>query len=176
MEILIMKKSLKLSVVAIFGAIGLWSSMANAADLVTFDQGIGVKPVSNVTGMAPDLMVKANVVRGVMPAEQIWVIRGLNAVVNDQGMIAVHGHGLLLGGGDNIATNGKAYVFATLICENEAPFVERSTTVTGVPVMPNGNFWINDVLTPAPTECAYPALLIRSAATYHWFAAGIPMR
>jgi hypothetical protein len=52
-------------------------------------------------------------------------------------------------------------------------FVQRNTAVTGVPLDPNGNFRIDDVLNPAPTECASSVLLIRNT-TGVWFAAGIP--
>jgi hypothetical protein len=39
----------------------------------------------------------------------------------------------------------------------------------------NGDFRIDDALTPAPpTSCGSPVLLIVSAANGHWFAAGIP--
>jgi hypothetical protein len=65
-------------------------------------------------------------------------------------------------------------VFATLICEPAAPFVERSTTAAGVPLEPNGDFRIDDVLSSVPAECASPVLLIRNAANGALFAAGIP--
>jgi hypothetical protein len=41
-------------------------------------------------------------------------------------------------------------------------------------VSPNGNFRINDKLSPTPKfPCASPLLLIQSAANAHWFAFGI---
>jgi hypothetical protein len=61
-----------------------------------------------------------------------------------------------------------------VICEPAAPFIERSTSFTGVALEPNGDFRINDTLNPAPTECASPVLLIRTASNGTWFAAGIP--
>jgi hypothetical protein len=64
-------------------------------------------------------------------------------------------------------------VFATLICEAAAPFVERSTDLTGVALEADGDFRIDDVLVPAPTDCASPVLLIRNTGGA-WFAAGIP--
>ena len=64
-------------------------------------------------------------------------------------------------------------VFATLICEAAAPFIEHSTTLTGVPLAPNGDFKIDDVLVPMPDGCASPVLLIRTASGGTWFAAGI---
>lgn len=65
-------------------------------------------------------------------------------------------------------------MFATLICEAAAPFTERNTTLTGVPLAPNGNFQIDDFLSPAPFDCPSPMLLIRNVANLSWFAAGIP--
>jgi hypothetical protein len=50
-------------------------------------------------------------------------------------------------------------VFATLICEAAAPFVERNTSFT-VPLEPNGDFRIDDAVSPVPTECPSPVLLI----------------
>jgi hypothetical protein len=145
--------------------------------LVKFDGGIGVIPVSNVAVDAAGVVtVSRNVVRGVSPAGQIWVIRELKADVKGDGSIRVDGRGLLLGGGNNIAGNANARVFATLICEAAAPFIERSTTLAGVALEPDGDFKIDDVLTPVATECASPVLLIRNAANLGWFAAGIPRR
>ena len=63
-------------------------------------------------------------------------------------------------------------VFATLICENVAPFIERNTK--SVPLAANGDFKIDDVLSPPPSSsCATPVLLIRNAANLNWFLAGI---
>jgi hypothetical protein len=145
--------------------------------LVRFDGGIGVIPVSsaagtpNADGTSPN--VNRNVVRGVNPPGQIWVIRNLKADVGTDGSIVVRGRGLLLGGGNNIGLNANARVFATLICEAATPFVERNTALTGVPLAPNGDFRIDDKLDPAPAACASPVLLIRSTANKSWFAAGI---
>jgi hypothetical protein len=50
----------------------------------------------------------------------------------------------------------------------------HNTTLTGVPLQQNGDFVIDDVLTPVPSTCASPVLLIRNVAGT-WFAAGIPM-
>jgi hypothetical protein len=62
-------------------------------------------------------------------------------------------------------------VFATLICESVAPFVEHNTAA--VPLEANGDFRIDDTLSSAPSECASPVLLIRNTGGV-WFAAGIP--
>lgn len=116
-----------------------------------------------------------NVVRGVQPPGQIWVIRELRAEVRDDGRIRVQGRGLLLGGGNGIGGNANASVFATLICEAAAPFTLHNTTLAGVALEPDGDFKIDDVLTPVPVDCASPVLLIRNVAGA-WFAAGIPRR
>src|SRR4029450_10749225 len=70
--------------------------------LVRFKGGIGVHPVSNVTvaGSPPVVTVAANIVRGVNPAGQIWVIDNLDAKVKTNGDIKVEGKGLILGGGN----------------------------------------------------------------------------
>ena len=143
--------------------------------LVKFRGGIGVLPVAAGVGQAATAnAVTRNIVRGVEPAGQIWVIAALRADVKVDGRIRVNGRGLLLGGGDQIGFNGNASVFATLICEAVAPFTEHSTNATGVALAPNGDFRIDDVLDPAPpADCDSPVLLIRVTAG-PWFAAGIP--
>lgn len=161
----------------------VFSLSASADDsLVKFKGGIGVIPVSSGVAVAPTLptaavveSVSRNIVRGVQPPGQIWVIDDLKTDVKANGAIKVRGKGLLLGGGNNIGTNGSQSVFATLICEAAAPFTLRNTNVAGVPLEPNGDFRIDDVLTPAPADCASPVLLIRNLGGA-WFAAGIPKR
>jgi hypothetical protein len=115
-----MKKSLfASSLVVLIG--GVFASSVIADDtLVRFRGGIGDIPVANVAGTVnPDgtfPSVTRNIVRGVNPAGQIWVISALRADVKVDGRIRVDGRGLLLGGGNGIGTNGNASVFATLIC------------------------------------------------------------
>jgi hypothetical protein len=159
-------------------------SLARADDtLVQFDRGIGVDPVSNAQGMAATAnVVNRNIVRGVQPASS-WVIAKLKAEVKDDGRITVDGRGLVFASGDAIGTalvltpTGAAAsikVFATLICENVAPFVEHNSNP--VPLAANGDFKIDDVLSPLPpppSSCATPVLLIRNAGNGVWFAAGI---
>jgi hypothetical protein len=171
-----MKKALVLLsfLVALFAR----SAVANDT-LVKFRGGIGDIPVSNVAGTAnPDGTfpnVTRNIVRGVEPAGQIWVISALKADVKVDGRIRVDGRGLLLGGGNTIGTNGNASVFATLICATGAPFTQFSTDLDGVPLAANGDFRIDDVLVPAPPAvCDSPVLLIRVTVAGAWFAAGIP--
>lgn len=142
--------------------------------LVEFQGGIGVIPVSSGVGTAATATtVNRNIVRGVQPPGQIWRIDDLKAKVKTDGSITVNGRGLLLAGGNNIGTNANANVFATLICEATAPFTERNTDLAGVALAINGDFHIDGVLAPSPSDCASPVLLIRNAANQAWFAAGL---
>jgi hypothetical protein len=145
--------------------------------LARFAGGIGVIPVSNGAGaMNQDGTfpnVRLNVVRGVFPGAGPWRIGDLRADIGFDGHIKVRGRGLLLASGNSIGTNANQSVFATLICEPSAPFVERSTDFTGVRLEVDGDFRIDDTLNPAPSECPSPVLLIRNTGGV-WFAAGIP--
>jgi len=163
--------------------LALAAPVAAADDsLVKFKGGIGVIPVSS--GVVPPTLptaatvesVNRNIVRAVQPPGQIWVIADLTADVKTDGRIKVRGRGLLLGGGNSIGTNAGQSVFATLICEAAAPFTSRNTALAGVPLDVNGDFRIDDVLTPAPGDCASPVLLIRNVPAGAWFAAGIVNR
>jgi len=114
--------------------LGIVAPLCASADddsqsLAKFKGGIGVIPVSSAPG--PALIaatVNRNIVRGVQPPGQIWVIEDLRADVKADGSIRVDGRGLLLGGGNGIGGNANQSVFATLICEAAAPFVEHSTS------------------------------------------------
>jgi hypothetical protein len=158
--------------------LGIAAPLAASADdsLAKFKGGIGVIPVSAGAGTAATAeVVNRNVARGVQPPGQPWVISDLSAEVKTDGSIRVRGRGLLLAGGNGVGGNGGQSVFATLICEAAAPFVEHSTAAAGVPLGPDGDFRIDDVLDPLPPiPCASPALFIRSTANRGWFAAGIP--
>jgi hypothetical protein len=128
--------------------------------LVRFDGGIGETPVSNLT--------TANAVLGVRPGGQPWVIERLTAKVRTDGRITVSGRGLLLAGGNGIGTAGGQLVEARLFCDG----VQHDTAL--VPLDADGDFQIDDVLTPTPpSPCNHPVLLIVNA-TNAWFAAGIP--
>ena len=129
----------------------------------SFSGGIGVIP----TGSAN------TTVRGVAAAGQIWVIGDLAADVRQDGTIRLDGRGLLLGSGNAIGSNANATVIATLFCANDGN-VQHSSNPAGVPLEVNGDFRINDTLSPAPPNpCTSPVLLIRSAGSGSWFAAGI---
>jgi hypothetical protein len=158
--------------------LGVVAPLAAVADdpVARFKGGIGVDPISSGVGTAATAtVVNRNIVRGVQPPGQVWRIADLVADVKADGSIKVRGRGLLLAGGNGIGGNANAHVFATLICEAAAPFVEHSTAAAGVPLEANGDFRIDDVLdsTP-PNPCASPVLLIRNAANRAWFAAGVP--
>ena len=158
-------------------AVLLSSGAALAADnLVRFEGGIGVIPVSNV-GSLPTGATR-NDVRNVPPGGQPWVISRLSVDVKQDGRIRAKGEGLLLAGGNGIGTNGGASVYATLFCGN-LQGVQHNSATTGVPLEPNGDFRIDDVLSPLPPSvCTNAVLLIRTAAgntdNDRWFAAGIP--
>ena len=171
-----MKKAITCAVISI--ALGYAAAAAGQDTLVKFDGGIGVIPVSSAPGSAATAnTVNRNIVRGVQPPGQPWVIGRLEAEVTTDSHISVAGRGLLLAGGNNVGMNGNASVFATLICQTATGFAEHNTTPAGVPLQLNGDFRIEDTLTPVLTgECASPVLLIRNAANQAWFAAGIVRR
>jgi hypothetical protein len=162
--------------VVVMGMVGAASAQERGT-LARFDGGIGVIPVSsgagtaNADGTLPN--VKANVVRGISPAGAPWTIADLKAVIDADGRIKVEGRGLLLAGGNAIGQNGGQSVFATLICEAAAPFVEHDTKFS-VALQADGDFRINDELSSVPSDCASPLLLIRTSSNGTWFAAGIP--
>lgn len=131
--------------------------------LVRFDGGIGSQPLRS-GGLVNDVL-------GVPPGGRPWVIERLKADVRSDGRIRVDGRGLLLAGGENIGTAGGQSVRARLFCDG----VPSDTKV--VPLDPDGDFRIDDVLIPAPptTTCNKPILLIINT-NGAWFAAGIPKR
>ena len=143
--------------------------------LVRFDHAIGVDPISNVVVTGTTVTASPNVVRGISPAGQIWRIDDLDANITTDGRIRARGRGLLLGGGNGIGTNGGQSVFATLFCGPAASASASSSTETGVALDSDGDFQIEDILSPMPpSSCETPVLLIRTAAGAHpWFAAGI---
>ncbi len=154
--------------------LGVVYPLSAAADdsLVKFKGGIGVIPVSSGVGVAATAeVVNRNIVRGVQPPGQIWVIADLRADVKVDGRIRVKGKGLLLGGGTNIGFNANQSVRATLLCANDGNVPHDSGLV---PLEANGDFRIDDMLLPVPPNpCDSAVLLIRNPAGA-WFAAGIP--
>jgi hypothetical protein len=150
--------------VAVFAATFALSFQAAADDrLVRFDGGIGVVPVR--AGPAP------NVVRGVNPGGQPWVISRLSADVRTDGRISVEGRGLLIAGGDTIGTNAGQSVRARLFC---GPGTGTPFDSELVPLEADGDFRIDGQLSGVPPEpCDRPVLLIVGGGG-NWFAAGIP--
>lgn len=142
--------------------------------LAKFKGGIGVNPVSNVVGTEATGDATRNVVRGIAPGGQPWVIESLKADVTVDGRIRVDGRGLLLSGGNGIGTTGGQQVKALLFCGPVPGFTVHSSGL--VALEPDGDFRIDDVLdsTP-PSPCENPVLLIVNAGD-RWFAAGIPQR
>jgi hypothetical protein len=143
--------------------------------LVFFNEGIGVDPVQ---GIATTGSAVPNFVCGVPPGAAPWRIGSLQAEVDTDGHITVDGRGLLLAGSKGIGTNGGQTVQAVLFCISPAnkcgtPSV---TSPTGVPLAANGDFLIDDTLTPLPPlSCTHPVLLITQVPANGgaWFAAGI---
>jgi hypothetical protein len=147
-------------------------SAAASDTLAKFKGGIGVIPVSSGVGAAATAeVVNRNIVRGVQPPGQIWVIADLRADVKIDGRAKVRGKGLLLGGGNNVGFNAGQSVRATLLCANDGNIPHDSVLV---PLEANGDFRIDDMLLPLPPNpCDSAVLLIRNPAGA-WFAAGIP--
>src|SRR5258708_30857799 len=90
--------------------LGVVSSLPAAADdtKLRFKGGIGVIPVSSGVAVAPTPGtapvvegVNRNIVRGVQPPGQIWVIDELDAKVSANRRITVDGKGVGLGGGNS---------------------------------------------------------------------------
>ena len=150
-------------------AVASIASAQQSTDL-KFRGGIGVIPV---TGVAVNGLATLNVVRGINPAGP-WRIADLSADVNYEGRINVKGRGLLLAAGNGIGTNAGAKVFATLFCGSASAATAHSSNRVALDA--DGDFRINDVLSPAPpTSCETPVLLIRNGGgSGVWFAAGIP--
>jgi len=149
---------------------------AQTSDFIArFDGGIGVIPASNGVGpVNPDGTfpnVRLNIVRGINPGGGPWTISELRADIDTLGHVKVKGRGLLLASGNGIGTNANQSVFATLICEAAAPFVQHNTA--SVPLERNGDFRIVDTLNDLPSVCPSPVLLIRNTGGV-WFAAGVP--
>jgi hypothetical protein len=128
--------------------VGVVFSLPAAADdaSLKFKGGIGVIPVSSVIDCPPSpapcvtgapVTVNRNIVRGVSPAGQIWVIADLDAKVSANGSITVKGQGLILAGGDNAGRAPAVSVLATLICQPTAPFTQSRTSSLAYCALPS---------------------------------------
>jgi hypothetical protein len=154
--------------------LGIAHPLAAMADdsLVKFKGGIGVIPVSSAAGVANgDGTSTGTSFAGSTPRSDLGDRRSQGRKVG--GRVKVRGKGLLLGGGNGIGSNGGQSVHATLICEATPPFTPHDTNSKGVALGADGDFRIDDLLSPAPPSvCASPVLLIRNTSGL-WFAAGI---
>jgi len=153
---------------------GIASAQSNSDSflqpVLKFKGGIGVIPV---TGVAANGTVNLNIVRGVSPGAP-WRIADLDATIGSDGHIRITGRGLLLASGNGIGTNAGQSVHATLFCGPAATATAHNTNLAGVALAADGDFRIDDVLSPsAPVPCDSPVLLIRNVGGV-WFAAGIP--
>lgn len=159
-----------LLVLIVVGIAGIAIAQNNTDNdtLLKFKGGIGVVPV---TGVAANGATTLNIVRGVSPGGP-WRIADLEAEVGFNGHIKVVGRGLLLASGNGIGTNAGQSVHATLFCGAAA--VATAHNSTGVALAADGDFTIDDFLSPPPpASCDAPVLLIRNVGGV-WFAAGIP--
>src|SRR5437899_12541864 len=98
--------------------VALFPLFAVADDtLVKFRGGIGVLPVASAVGLAATAaVVNRNIVRGVQPPGQIWVISALTADVEAAGRVHADVNGLLLGRGNLIGVTANLTRRATPIC------------------------------------------------------------
>ena len=163
MKLSIIVKKIGMLIALVF-VMGATAQSVQAQNLVRFSGGIGDISTGSTN----------TTVRGVAAAGQIWVIRDLAADVKQNGSIRLDGRGLLLGAGDAVGSNGNASVFGTLFCANDGN-IPHSSNPAGVPLDVNGDFRIDDTLSPVPPNpCTSPVLLIRVTGPGAWFAAGIP--
>jgi hypothetical protein len=177
-------KSIAAAVLLTLAAAGR-AGAQQGAFLARFDGGIGVDPLATFSGTAvsPETFpeVVRNTVRGINPAGISWRIADLKADVYTDGRVKVTGRGLVTASGQSIGQNGNnESVSVTLICVGEGSvFSVFSSERAGVPLAPNGDFQIDDVLleesfqNPVPSECVSPVLLVRSHRTGRWLAAGV---
>jgi hypothetical protein len=136
---------------------------------VEFEGAVGVIPISRNAGTAEAPVPGLNIVQGVNPAGQPWILGRLNAEVSADGRINVEGRGLVLAGGNSIGTiGGTTSVSVRLFCGGVA---HNSPSAT---LHPGGAFDIEGTLSPVPPNpCANPVLLVMNQAGTSWFAAGI---
>jgi hypothetical protein len=145
--------------------------------LARFNGAISVDPVRGVDANNAPV---SNTVCGVSPGVTPWQIENLRAKIQDDGSIVVDGRGLLVAASNGIGTNLGQTIQAELFCNTSSatcgtPF---TTNPTGVPLDADGDFHIDDTLSPLPPmTCPNPVLLITQipAKGGRWFAAGISM-
>jgi hypothetical protein len=173
LSIIVKKIGMLIALVFVMGAL---AQSVQAQNLDRQTQNLDSQNLVRFSGGIGDISTGSTntTVRGVAAAGQIWVIRDLAADVKQNGSIRLDGRGLLLGAGDAVGSNGNASVFATLFCANDGN-VQHSSNPAGVPLDVNGDFRIDDTLSPVPPNpCTSPVLLIRVTGPGAWFAAGIP--
>src|SRR4030095_14446117 len=102
---------MKAAIAAAFSLAAFTYAFPASADNLKFKGGIGVIPVSSGVGNAPTAPdVNRNLVRGVQPPGQIWVIEDLKADIDlDNGRVRVDGRGGRLGGGNYNGTTRKTH-------------------------------------------------------------------
>jgi hypothetical protein len=145
------------------------SAFGQDSNNLKFKGAIGVIPV---TGVSATGAVNLNVVRNVPPGNP-WRIASFDAVIMPDGRVKAVGRGLLLAAGNGIGTNAGQSVHVTLFCGSGSNTTSHDSPVSGVRLQADGDFAIDDVLSPAvPPTCATPTLLIRNVGGV-WFAAGI---
>ncbi|HJU10428.1 MAG TPA: hypothetical protein VJ728_06115, partial [Candidatus Binataceae bacterium] len=158
-------RTVKTSIFALF-VLSLIPLIAMAdSSLVTFRGGIAVDPENGHNGVC-----------GVNPGHAPWTIRELKAGVSTDGHIRVKGSGLLLAGTNGLGSNASQVVRAQLFCDTtpDSCGSASSTSSPGVALEADGDFQINDTLSPPPPPtCTNPVLLI-TQDTGLWIAAGIP--
>ena len=145
--------------------VGFFAGPADAQPRnVAFDGGIGV--VSWRGNASPPVL---NVVHGINPAGQLWIIDDLKADVRVDGHLRVAGTGLLFAGGDSIGTRGTVSAIGIrLVCGGVVH------AAGPVPLDEAGNFRFDGTLGTVPANpCVGPVLLITNAGGTSWFAAGI---
>jgi hypothetical protein len=154
--------------------------LAAAADnsLARFSGAISVDPVRGIDANNAPV---SSVVCGVSPGATPWQMASLHATIKNDGSIFVDGRGLLVAATNSIGTNAGQTIQAQLFCNTSSVNcgVPSTSSPTGVTLAPNGDFRIDDTLSPLPPmSCLNPVLLITQipAKGGRWFAAGIAVR
>ncbi len=140
----------------------------------------GAISVDTVRGVDANNAPVINTVCGVAPGVTPWRIANLHATIRNDGRITVDGRGLLVAASNGIGTNLGQIIQAQLFCNtsNATCGVASTTSPVGVALEADGDFHIDDTLSPLPPmSCPNPVLLITQipAKGGRWFAAGIPV-